>query len=148
MANVLLVDDNPDKLVALRATLDDLGQTLVSAESGEEALKRLLERDFAAILLDVRMAGMDGFETASLIKERERNAQTPIIFITAYSQEDAHIFKGYSVGAIDYMFKPIMPEILRAKVLAFVELFEKTEKIKRQAEEIEAANQELEDRLT
>jgi two-component system, sensor histidine kinase and response regulator len=147
-ANILLVDDRPENLVALQAMLEDLGQNLVQATSGMEALKHLLERDFAVILLDVQMAGMDGFETAALIKEREKTQHIPIIFVTAYGQTDAHIFKGYSVGAVDYLFKPILPEILRAKVASFVDLYQKTHEIQRQAELIEIVNRDLEAQIS
>jgi two-component system, sensor histidine kinase and response regulator len=143
-ANILLVDDHYENLVALEAILENLGQNLVLATSGAEALKCLLERDFAVILLDVQMADIDGFETARLIKERERSQQIPIIFITAYSPSDTQIFQGYSIGAVDYLFKPLNPQVLRAKVIAFVELFNMTREVKEQAEAISAVNMELE----
>jgi CheY-like chemotaxis protein len=105
--NVLLVDDRPENLLALEALLDSLGQKLVAATSGPEALSCLLNQDFAVILLDVHMPGMDGFETATLIRQRERSRHTPIIFLTAFSKSDPFIFKGYALGAVDYLFKPI-----------------------------------------
>jgi CheY-like chemotaxis protein len=128
--DILLVDDNPKNLLALEVTLDDLDQNLVKAHSGEEALKKVLERDFALILLDIQMPGMDGFETAKLIRQRERTRHVPIIFLTAAYQIDS--MKGYSLGAVDYLLKPIIPEILRAKVTAFVELFRRAEHIRLQ----------------
>src|SRR5688500_2944766 len=100
-ANILIVDDHPENLLAIEATLEDLGENLVRASSGEEALKALLNQDFAVILLDVQMAGMDGFETAALIKQREKSRHTPIIFITAINRSDQHIFRGYDLGAVD-----------------------------------------------
>jgi CheY-like chemotaxis protein len=102
-ANILLVDDNPNNLLALEAILESLGQNLVKATSGEEALKCLLEQDFAAILLDVQMPDMDGFETAKLIRSRSINKNTPIIFITAFSQTENFVIQAYSIGALDYI---------------------------------------------
>src|SRR5205085_4075185 len=102
--------------------------------SGEEALKHLLHEDFAVILLDVQMPGLDGFETAELIKQRERTRHIPIIFLTAISKEERHVFRGYSAGAVDYLFKPFDPEVLRSKVGVFVELWEKTQQLQSQAE--------------
>lgn len=141
--NILLVDDHPENLLALDAILDHLGQNLVKAHSGEEALRCLLQQDFAVILLDVQMPGMDGFETAKLIRNRERSRYTPIIFLTAFNTSDTMVFKGYSLGAVDYLFKPIEPEILVSKVTVFVELFKKTEEVKRQAAQLVAMNAEL-----
>jgi len=134
-ANVLLVDDRPDKLLALETMLEGLHQNLVKARSGDEALRKLLQQDFAVILLDVNMPGMDGFETAAMIRQRPRSEATPIIFISAVNDTDNHVTRGYSLGAIDYILTPVVPEILRAKVAAFVDLFRKTEQVKRQAEE-------------
>ena len=131
--NVLLVDDYPENLLALEAILDSLGQNLVKANSGEEALRCLLKQNFALILLDVQMPGMDGFETAKLIRERERSRYTPIIFLTAFSTSDNLMFRGYSLGAVDYLLKPISPEILTSKVTVFVDLFKKAEEVKQQA---------------
>ncbi|KAB8316921.1 response regulator [Tolypothrix campylonemoides VB511288] len=141
--NVLLVDDHPENLLALEAILDSLGQNLVRATSGAEALRCLLNQDFAVILLDVQMPDMDGFETATLIRQRERSRHTPIIFLTAFSTSDNMVFKGYSIGAVDYLFKPINPEILKSKVAAFVDLFQKTLEVKRQATQLAAMNKEL-----
>lgn len=142
-ANVLLVDDHPENLLALEAILEKLGQHLVKAHSGEEALRCLLHQDFAVILLDVQMPGMDGFETASLIRNRQRSQYTPIIFLTAFSTSDSLKFKGYSLGAVDYLFKPVEPEILLSKVSVFVDLFNKTAEVKRQAAQLAAVNTEL-----
>ncbi|MGZ4809618.1 MAG: ATP-binding response regulator [Thermoanaerobaculia bacterium] len=120
--NILLVDDRAENLLALEAILEPLGQCLVRAQSGEAALRSLLSQEFAVLLLDVQMPGMNGFETAQLIKSRERTRFVPIIFLTAISKEEEYVFKGYSVGAVDYLFKPFQPEILRSKVNVFVEL--------------------------
>ncbi|CAI7976129.1 MULTISPECIES: two-component system response regulator [Parafrankia] len=128
-SKILLVDDRPDNLMALEAILASLDQDLVTASSGEEALKRLLIDDFAVILLDVQMPGMDGFETAHRIKQRGRTRDTPIIFLTAIDREPHHAFRGYAVGAVDYIAKPFDPWLLRAKVSVFVELFEKNERL-------------------
>lgn len=132
--NILLVDDHPENLLALESILVDPRYRLVKAHSGGEALKAVLSRDFAVILLDVHMPGLDGFETAAMIKKRERSKHIPIIFLTAINKSDQYIFKGYSVGAVDYVFKPFEPEILKSKVAVFVELHHKTEMVKRQAE--------------
>src|SRR6184192_2552395 len=135
-ANILLVDDHDANLLALEAILDDLGQNLVRARSGEEALKHLLRDDFAVVLLDVRMQGLDGFETAKIIRSREKNRHTPIIFLTAYDTNRLPVEEAYALGTVDYLVKPLVPVILRAKVAGFVELWEKAEQIKRQAEQI------------
>jgi len=135
-ASLLLVDDRPENLLALEAILEPLGLTLVSVTSGTEALKELLLGDFAAILMDVQMPGIDGFELAELIKQRERSAHIPIIFVTAISKEEQHVFRGYDVGAVDYIFKPIDPEILRSKVSVFVDLWEKNRQLAEQAAEL------------
>ena len=120
--NILLVDDQPESLLAMGSVLEELGQNLIQARSGREALRHLLTTDFAVVLLDIRMASMDGFETAAMIRERERSKNTPIIFLTAGHKDDLHIFRGYALGAVDYLFKPIVPEILRSKVKVFVDL--------------------------
>jgi signal transduction histidine kinase/response regulator RpfG family c-di-GMP phosphodiesterase len=132
--NILLVDDRPDKLLSMQVMLDTLNQNLVSARSGAEALRSLLHQDFAVILLDVNMPGMDGFETAALIRQRSRSEHTPIIFISAVNDTETHVSRGYSLGAVDYILTPVVPEILRAKIAVFVDLFKKTEQVKRQAE--------------
>ena len=134
-ANILLVDDRPDKLLALESILEGLHQNLVKVRSGDEALRQLLARDFAVILLDVNMPGLDGFETAALIRQRKRSEATPIIFISAINDTENHVTRGYSLGAVDYILTPVVPEILRAKVAVFVELFLKGEQVKKQAEE-------------
>ena len=134
--NILLVDDTPENLVALEAVLSDLGQNLVKARSGEEALRLLLRGEFAVILLDVNMPGINGFETAELIRQRKSTEHIPIIFVSAISTSDTHLFKGYSLGAVDYIFTPVIPEVLRSKVTVFVELLKKTEETKRQAEQL------------
>ncbi|HZY88965.1 MAG TPA: SpoIIE family protein phosphatase [Gemmataceae bacterium] len=131
---ILLVDDQPANLMALGATLDGMGLDLVKAGSGPEALRHLLRGDFALILLDVKMPGMDGLETAELVRQRQRSQHTPIIFLTAYERDDVQMFKGYSLGAVDYLTKPIIPQVLRSKVAVFVEMYRKTEEVKRQAE--------------
>src|SRR5207244_4572514 len=133
-AGSLIVDDSPEKIVALESILEELGQDIVKASSGREALRHLLTRDFAVILLDVSMPGMDGFETASLIRQRPRSEHTPIIFVTSVGGSENEVYKGYSLGAVDYILTPIVPEVLRAKVKVFVELYSKSEKIKQQAE--------------
>jgi PAS domain S-box-containing protein len=130
---ILLVDDNPDNLVSIEAALDSLNEDLVSARSGTDALRYLLESDFAAILLDVKMPDMDGFETAELIRSRKRSEHTPILFLTAYRNEE-HLFRGYDLGAVDFLFKPIVPEILRSKVAVFVELSRSAQRQRKQAE--------------
>jgi signal transduction histidine kinase len=133
-ADILIVDDRADKLMALEATLASLGQNIVLARSGTEALRILLQKDFALIVLDVNMPGMDGFETAALIRQRKSCELTPIIFISAVKYSDTHLFRGYSLGAVDYMLAPIVPEILRAKVSFFIELYKKSQQLKRHAE--------------
>lgn len=137
---ILLVDDNPENLVSLEATLESLGQSLVLARSGMEALRYLLDDDFAAILLDVKMPDMDGFQTAELIRARKRSRHTPILFLTGY-KNDEHLFRGYDLGAVDFLFKPIVPEILRSKVGVFVELSRNTALLRRQADILGKAEQ-------
>lgn len=134
-ANILIVDDRPDKRLVLRVILEDLGQNLIAARSGEEALKQVLQEDFAVILLDVNMPGLDGLETAALIRNRKRSAHIPIIFITADYSDEIHSAKGYSLGAVDYIVSPVVPEILRTKVKVFVDLYLLAEQAKRQAQE-------------
>src|ERR1700758_4783504 len=134
VASVLLVDDDPNKLAALETVLAPLGQNLVRALSGREALRCVLAEDFAVILLDVRMSDMDGFETAELIRRRERSERTPIIFVTAYGAGEANLERGYGLGAVDFIFAPVVPEILRAKVTVFVDLTLKNEEIRLQGE--------------
>jgi PAS domain S-box-containing protein len=137
--DILLVDDRPENLLALEAILEPIGQRLVRASSGEDALRQLLEREFAVILLDVQMPGMNGFETARMIKARERTKFIPIIFLTAISKDDEYVFHGYSVGAVDYIFKPFQPAILRSKVQVFVELYLQRQRLADQEQQLHAA---------
>lgn len=148
--NILLVDDNPDNLLAIEAVLGDRSYNLVKCFSGEEALRRLLKDDYAVIVMDVQMPGMDGFETARLIKAREKTKEIPIIFISATSKESEHFYTGYSVGAIDYMLKPFVPQILRSKIDGFVSIYISNKRLQLQTEllhqktkELERINQEL-----
>jgi PAS domain S-box-containing protein len=157
LVNILLVDDQPENLVALEAILGELEANLVKSTSGEEALRCLLNDDFAVILLDVQMPHMDGFEVATLIRQRKRSRDTPIIFLTAFSSSEQFMFKGYALGAVDYLIKPIAPNVLLSKVAIFIELFKKTEALRqkteilqqqtealqRQALQLEAINTEL-----
>jgi PAS domain S-box-containing protein len=154
-ANILLVDDRADKLLAIEALLSNLGQNIVKARSGKEALRHLLQTDFAVILLDVSMPVMDGFETAALIRKRPSSEHTPIIFVTSINNSENHIAKGYSLGAVDYMLTPIIPDVLRSKVAVFIELHKKSELIKIQADELRQSQEskhqremaDVEDRL-
>lgn len=130
---ILLVDDTPDNLVSIEAALAGLNEDIVLAGSGKEALRHLLNEDFAAVLLDVRMPDMDGFETAELIRSRPRSRQTPILFLTGYRNEE-HLFRGYNLGAVDFLFKPIVPEVLRSKVAVFVELSRNNARLREQAD--------------
>jgi len=129
-AKILVVDDEPKSLYAMQELLGVLGETLMVAPSGEEAVKLALKHDFAVILLDVRMPGIDGFETARLIRGRERSRLTPIIFLTAANDDNPSMFRGYEVGAVDYLLKPVVPEVLKSKVLVFVDLFRKGEQLR------------------
>ncbi len=135
-ARLLLVDDIHANLLALRAILEPLEQELVLAHSGDEALLKLLQGDFACILMDVQMPGLTGLETAAVIRSRERTRHIPLIFITALSREAAYITRGYEQGAVDYLLKPVDPDILRSKVRVFVDLYLRGEQLKRQALEI------------
>jgi PAS domain S-box-containing protein len=148
--NLLLVDDQPGKLLAYQALLADLGENIVLARSGREALQCLLKEEFALILLDVMMPELDGFETAALIRQRPRLEDTPIIFLTAYSTSDIDRLKGYELGAVDYVFAPVVPEILRAKVSVFVELYRKRNELARANDRLRAeiaVRKSAEDRL-
>lgn len=136
-ANILVVDDNPGKRLALVSVLEPLNQNCVTAGSGVDALRRLLDQEFAVILLDVQMPDMDGFETARLIRSRQRSECTPIIFVTAYVRGEMDMLEGYSLGAVDFIFTPIVPEILRAKVSVFVELSQQIQAIKQHEEHLE-----------
>lgn len=133
--NILLVDDEPKNLTALEAVLAADDRRLIKARSGEDALRWLLREQFAVVLLDVHMPGMDGFETAALMREHHRSEATPIIFLTAANKDYSHVSRGYSLGAVDYLFKPFDPAILRSKVAVFVDLFSKTEQVRHQAEQ-------------
>ena len=140
---VLLVDDRPDNLLALEAVLDPLGLDLVSVSSGEEALRSLLQDEFAVIVLDVQMPVLDGFETARLVKAREKTRHLPIIFLTAISGEAAHFRLGYATGAVDYVYKPFDPDMLRAKVKVFAELWQRGALIEAQGRELAVKVEEL-----
>lgn len=139
---ILLVDDQPANLVALKAILEGISPHIVMARSGREALKQLLLADFAVILLDVKMPDMDGFETATLIRQRERSRDTPIIFLTAADRDAQMAVRGYAVGAVDYLIKPVVPEFVRSKVSVFVELARKNAELVRQAERLRASEEE------
>jgi two-component system, sensor histidine kinase and response regulator len=141
---LLLVDDHPENLLALEAVLEAPGHELVLARSGAEALRHLLHADFAAIILDVMMPEMDGFETAALIRQRERSRQTPIIFLTALGKSEEALFKGYDAGAVDYLVKPIVPAVLKSKVAVFVQLKRQAELLERKNVELTAMVEELE----
>jgi len=142
--NILLVDDSPTNLLALESILRAPDRKLIRASCGEEALRYLLDNEAAVVLLDVYMPGIDGLETAEFIRGREKSRDIPIIFLTANSTGVRHLSRGYSLGAVDYIVKPVEPEILRSKVAVFVELFKKTREIKRQAQLLHEKNQELE----
>lgn len=145
-ADILVVDDDERNLAAIEVALGELGRHLVKASSGHDALRHLLERDFALILLDIQMPGMDGFETAELIRQRGRSRHVPIIFVTAYSRDDREILRGYDLGAVDFLFKPIVPEVLRAKASVFVELQERNAEVVRQAERLRTLERQEHDR--
>jgi light-regulated signal transduction histidine kinase (bacteriophytochrome) len=141
--DILLVDDRPDKLLAAEVVLEPLGERLVRARSGEEALGHLGQADVAVMLLDVHMPAMDGFETARRVRERARSRPTPIIFVTA-DDDEAKLAQGYALGAVDFIRTPIVPDILRAKVAVFVELFRTRRQLEREAERVRSLNEELE----
>lgn len=154
-ASLLIVDDRKENLIALESALDGLAHHIVKAGTGRAALREALEQDFAVILLDVRLPEMSGFETASLLRERDRTRHTPIIFLTAIDKDDKQVSQGYELGAVDYIFKPADPDILRAKVSVFIDLYRKKkqierlnrsleQRVRRRTEELEAANRELE----
>jgi CheY-like chemotaxis protein len=135
---VLLVDDEPRNLLALESLLETPGRTLVTASSGIDALRRLMEHDFALILMDVRMPEMDGFETAELIRARDRSRDIPIIFLTA-AAGDLPMARGYSLGAVDYIIKPVDPDVLRFKVAVFTDLYRRNAEVRAQADELAQA---------
>jgi signal transduction histidine kinase len=142
-ADILIVDDRPENLAAFEVALAELGQEIVRATSGQQALEILLRREFAVILLDVRMPDMDGYETAAYIRKSKRSMRTPIIFVTAGEHQLAQVTRGYSVGAVDYIIKPFQDEVLRSKVRVFVDLFRKGKELALKAEELARANAEL-----
>src|SRR3954465_444598 len=137
--NVLIVDDRPENLLAIEAILEPLGENLVRANSGPEALTQLLSADFALVLLDVAMPGMDGFETAMRIKERKKTAAIPIIFLTANNPDERLILRGYEAGAVDYLFKPLTPEVVRSKVTVFCDLYRSRERTREAAADVARA---------
>jgi len=141
---LLIVDDVPENLLAVEAALEPLGHRCIRASSGEEALKHLLTDDVAVIVLDVQMPGMDGFETAIAIKQRERSRDIPIVFLTAINREDDHRLRGYETGAVDYLFKPVAPDLLRAKVGVFLELHLKSRLLAEQGRALAQRTYELE----
>jgi two-component system sensor histidine kinase/response regulator len=143
---VLLVDDSQDSLLAMEAILEGPDRKIVRTTSGEEALKHLLHEQFAVILLDVKMAGMDGYETAKLIREREKTRDIPIIFMTSHNKEDAQIAKGYAYGAVDYIIKPVVPDTLRSKVAVFIELARRQAALREKNLQLEAAEKALQER--
>src|SRR4051794_32682432 len=142
--NILLVDDQPARLLSYESILNNLDQNLVSARSGLEALELLMKSDFAVILLDVSMPGMDGFETAAMIHDHPRFERTPIIFVTGVHIGELDRLKGYKLGAVDYVSIPIVPEILRSKVSVLVELYQQRQKLEELNSSLAAANQQLE----
>jgi signal transduction histidine kinase len=146
--NILIVDDDASKTVALRSVLDPLGENIVEARSGADALRHLLKQDFAVILLDVRMPVMNGFETAELIRQRPASELTPIIFVTALDQAQTNMGRGYELGAVDFVFSPIVPAILRAKVQVFVELYRAQHELRRYRDQLQALVQERTAALT
>ena len=145
---VLLVDDRPENLLSLESTLENENLIFLKAESGEEALKILLKEDVSLILLDVQMPGMDGFEAASLIRGKQKTRHIPIIFVTAISKEQKHIFKGYESGAVDYLFKPIEPEIVRSKVKVLLDLDQQRRIVESQNQQLVIAKKDTDNILT
>jgi CheY-like chemotaxis protein/nitrogen-specific signal transduction histidine kinase len=138
VGDILVVDDNPANVLAIKAALGEFESKVIAAHSGNEALRRLLEHDFAVILLDVQMPSMDGFETARLIRRHDRLRRTPIIFVTAYDRDDSDVLQAYELGAVDFLFKPVVPAVLRAKIAVFVDLERRTAEVARQAELLRA----------
>jgi signal transduction histidine kinase len=142
-AAILAVDDDPKTLMALKELLAGEGRTVVVADSGEKALRCVLKQDFAVILLDARMPGVDGFETARLIRERERSKHTPIIFLTGAYEDVSSMFRGYEAGAVDYLVKPLVPEVLKSKIAVFVELYNEIAERRRAEENLRASEENL-----
>ncbi len=136
--NILLVDDRRENLIALEGILKDLNENLVKAMSGGEALKYLLRNEVAVVLLDVEMPDMDGFQTATFIRDRQKTSHTPIIFLTAISKSDIHVSQGYSLGGVDYIFKPFAPDVLKSKVSAFVQMYKQRRQAQQQSELLKA----------
>jgi signal transduction histidine kinase len=143
LASILIVDDDRGNLMALQELLQGLGQNLVLANSGEEALRCVLKHDFAVVLLDVRMPGIDGFETARLIRQRQRSRHTPVIFVTGASEDVSSMFRGYEVGAVDYIYKPLVPEVLKSKVSVFIELHAKNAALVQTGERLRESEENL-----
>src|SRR5919112_1575415 len=139
---VLVVDDDEKNLLAISTVLEDIGE-IVPARSGEESLRHLLKGEFAVILLDVYMPGMDGYETAQIIRSRDQSKGIPIVFVSAVNKEAEHLLRGYAMGAVDYLFKPVDEVVLRSKVAVFVDLFAKTREIERKAAEQRALESKL-----
>src|SRR5712691_3260383 len=146
--DLLLVDDDSTKRFAMKAILAPLGQNVVEAASGPDALRQLLKQDFAVILLDVRMPGMDGFEAAQLIRQRPRSELTPIIFVTALDRAETDMGRGYDLGAVDFVFAPVVPAIMRAKVTVFVDLYKAQQELRRYRTQLERLVQERTTALT
>ncbi|MCD8511206.1 MAG: response regulator [Bacillus sp. (in: Bacteria)] len=144
--NVLIVDDRKENIIALKAVLENEQYQLITAQSGEEALRQVLKYEFAVILLDVQMPGLSGFETAELIKERENSKHIPIIFITAISKTNEHVDNGYLKGAVDYIFKPFNPNVLKSKVAVFVDIFKKQKVLEQRHEELQQRTAILNDK--
>jgi DNA-binding response OmpR family regulator len=141
--NILVVDDRPDSLIALEAALTGIEGHVVAVQSGREALEFLLQAEAAVVLLDVKMADINGYETAALIRQREKTRDVPIIFVTAFHTEEADVARGYAYGAVDYVFKPLIPEVLKAKVQCFVDLATKSAALQRKNKELRDAEEEL-----
>src|SRR5437016_2761844 len=140
-ASILIVDDTPENLTAFECVLTELKENIVTARSGQDALRCLLQEEFAVILLDVNMPEMNGFETAALIRQRQSSEHTPIIFVSAILTTEMHAYQGYSLGAVDYIFTPVVPEVLRSKVSVFVQLFKQNQEIKLQAARLRLMDQ-------
>lgn len=145
--NILIVDDRPENLLTMESVLEGPGLDIIKASSGNEALGKMLDFDFALVLLDVQMPGMDGFETAELMRGSEKTKHVPIIFVTALSKDQKYVFRGYESGAVDYLFKPLEPEILKSKVKIFCELYTQKQIIQNQLAEIEEKNDVLQRQL-
>ena len=145
--NILLVDDRPENLLALESILSDLDCVLFKTTSSQDALRLVLKHDFALLLLDVQMPDINGFELAELLRGRQATKHLPIIFVTAISKEQKYVFKGYEVGAVDYLFKPIEPDILRSKVKVFLELHFQRQLVIKQARELEEKMKKLENEI-